>query len=330
MKPFSELTVRGQARRLRPLAFKALTRYDLDVDRLDLVRNDLNGIFRVRTTGGPSYLLRIARPGLHDEATLRAEADWLRALAGETDIPTPKPVPASDGEVVVTASAPGVPEPRHCLLFSWLPGRHLQGGASASQAEKLGHLMARLHDHTERWQPPDSFRVRTLDKLYAFGDPAGLLREQNRELFDSRTRALIADVEQRVRAELDRNFASSEPQIIHADLHWWNVKIYRGRLQPLDFEDLAWGFPVQDIAVSLAYTQRDERFPALRDAFRRGYTATRPWPEAREGQIDLLMLHRVFEIFNYLIASDFPRREGWFPRTMDNIRSRYQDLRAAG
>jgi len=47
MKPYSTLTVRGQARRLRALALNALTHYALDVTCLRLVSNDLNGIFRI-------------------------------------------------------------------------------------------------------------------------------------------------------------------------------------------------------------------------------------------------------------------------------------------
>ena len=42
-------------------------------------------------------------------------------------------------------------------------------------------------------------------------------------------------------------------RILHNDLHQWNVRIYRGRLSPIDFEDLMWGWPVQDIATTLYY-----------------------------------------------------------------------------
>ena len=50
MKPYRNLTERGQARRLRPLAWNALQQYDLDVARLRLVTNDMNGIFRLDTS----------------------------------------------------------------------------------------------------------------------------------------------------------------------------------------------------------------------------------------------------------------------------------------
>src|SRR5690606_23955825 len=126
LKPFDQLTIRGKARRLRPLALSALEQYDLDVERLELVRNDLNGIFRVRTADGRSYLLRVCLPNHHTLETLQAEVAWLQALEAEPDIAAPAPIPAANGEHIVTASAPGVPEPRRCMVFSWLPGRPFQ------------------------------------------------------------------------------------------------------------------------------------------------------------------------------------------------------------
>jgi Ser/Thr protein kinase RdoA (MazF antagonist) len=62
-----------------------------------------------------------------------------------------------------------------------------------------------------------------------------------------------------------------------------NVKVYRGRLRPLDFYEVIWGYPVQDISLTLYDLWRlreftDSRphvYAPLRDAFVQGY-ATRP------------------------------------------------------
>mgnify|MGYP001412571599 CR=1 FL=1 len=59
---WQKLTVRGQARRLRPLALAALRQYDLDVVRLRLITNNFNGIFRLDTAAGQKYILRVALP----------------------------------------------------------------------------------------------------------------------------------------------------------------------------------------------------------------------------------------------------------------------------
>ena len=326
MKPFDALTVRGKARRLRPLAYDALSQYDIDVDRIELILNDLNGIFRIRATGGQSYLLRICLPNHHEFATLQAETIWLQALDRDTDITVPKPVRARTGEFIVTAGAPGVPERRRCMVFSWLRGTTLRQSPTPEQFEQLGRLMARMHDHTDSWVPPAGFSVPRFDQIYPFGDPEGLLGERHRGVFDAETQEMIATIEDRVRNELTRLYDSGRPQVVHGDLHWHNVKVYRGRLQPLDFEDLATAFPIQDIAISQFYSLRNPRFPELRRAFRNGYSASRAWPEAFDGQMDLLMVHRGIDLFNYLLTADFPDREQWFPAFIEDIHGPYREM----
>ncbi len=230
----------------------------------------------------------------------------------------------------MTASAPGVPEARRCVLFSWLPGRDLHRSATPDEYEQQGRLMALLHEQAEHWQPPPTFQVRTLNQLYPFGDPSGLLGAAHRGYFEADTLSLILDMEDKIGSELERMYRESTPQVIHADLHWGNVKINRGKLQPLDFEDLAWGFPIQDIAISLFYSLNDERFPLLREAFQRGYTAVRGWPEEFDGQLDLLIVHRGIDLFNYLLTVDFPGQDRWFPSFVGNIHGRYQEMVEAG
>ena len=61
MKSFGELSERGQARRLRPLALAALARYDLEVTGLRLISNGWNCVYRVDTTDGPQDI-RVSRP----------------------------------------------------------------------------------------------------------------------------------------------------------------------------------------------------------------------------------------------------------------------------
>lgn len=328
MKQFADLTTAGKARRLRPLAFNALTNYSFEVDRLELVRNDLNGIFRVRTTTGDSYLLRVCLPDHHTLETLESEIIWLQALEEAEGITAPAPIPTRNGEMIVTASADGVPEERRCVLFSWLPGRNLQYTPTPEGFEKLGRLMARLHDHTDRWRPPPEFRVRTYNRLYPMGDPEGLLGARLRCAFDAETAALIAGMETRIVAELERLYREYSPQVIHTDLHVGNVKSYRGRLQPLDFEDLAWGLPVQDAAITFFYSMRAERFPELRRAFERGYASLRDWPEEYPGQVDLLIVHRALELHNYMLSTGFPGKERWLPAFIQNVRGRYREMLA--
>ena len=60
MKPFDQLTERGQLRRLRSLALTALAAYDVDVARVEFVAVHTNTLFRVRSADGQKHQDRAA------------------------------------------------------------------------------------------------------------------------------------------------------------------------------------------------------------------------------------------------------------------------------
>ena len=125
-RPFYSLSNRGQARRLRALALEALKLYDLPVDRLRLITNSFNGIFRVDTRDGRKLVLRVTWPeGGHSREGTCAEMAWLDALSRQTSLRVPRPAAARSGELVVEAAADGVPQPRLVTIFSWVDGINL-------------------------------------------------------------------------------------------------------------------------------------------------------------------------------------------------------------
>lgn len=66
---------------------EALASYNLDVARLRLIMNDVNGIFRIDAADGSRFILRVTAPeGGHGIDHVAAEMDWLAALARDTDL----------------------------------------------------------------------------------------------------------------------------------------------------------------------------------------------------------------------------------------------------
>ncbi len=309
-KPFESLHPRGQARRLHALARAALEQYALDVTRLRRVGTFTNTLFRVWTAEGASYAVRVCRPGWRTDTDLLSEALWLQALARETDIPVPQPLPARDGRLLVTAAAAGVPEPRRCTVQRWLPGTPLEKRLTEDNLAKMGELFARLHAHAAGFAPPPGFTQRQLDTLYARGEEAVLWGEACRDAFTDRTRAAL----QRAQAAAQKALAGlyADPagrRVIHNDLWHGNIKVYRGRLCPLDFEDTVWGYPVQDLAMALQDLMKDvsaEVFGPLRQALRRGYARHAPWPERYAGEIDALGAGRLVWVANYVARYERP------------------------
>jgi Ser/Thr protein kinase RdoA (MazF antagonist) len=87
-------------------------------------------------------------------------------------------------------------------------------------------------------------------------------------------------------------------RVLHGDLHSWNVKVTGGRVVAFDFEDLMWGWPVQDIATTLYYWWGRDDFQLLRSAFRQGYETVAPWPDATGDEVDTFIVGRALVIAN--------------------------------
>jgi Ser/Thr protein kinase RdoA (MazF antagonist) len=333
LKDFYQLTARGRALWLRRLALAALERYDLDVKRVRLVTNETNGIFRVDAADGQKVILRVSDPkGCHGLDEIRSEMTWLAALGRDTDLGVPRPLTTRTGALATTVETTGVPEPRHCVVFSWLPGSDLADRFTPENARRFGEFSALLHDHAASFTPPPGFRVRTLDRVFPYTDPTFpfvepvvLFEGTDRELVPPQRRQVFQRASERVQAALDELYADETGlRVTHNDLHQWNVKVHRGKLYGLDFEDLAWGYPVQDVATTLYYIEGLDREDELIEAFKRGYTSHSEWPERYPGQIATFMRGRDLMLANYVVCAQDSDYRQMAPRYLARAERRLQ------
>ncbi|HLT21048.1 MAG TPA: phosphotransferase [Thermomicrobiales bacterium] len=324
MQPFAFLTEQGRARRMRPLAFAALEHYGFDVRRLRLVNNETNCTFRVDTEDGQTFALRISVPDIRTLAETRAEIAWLGALARESDIPVARPIPTRTGEFIVEAGARGVPEPRRCVLFEWVRGRTVGERPTRPQLREFGRLIARLHSFGASYRPPTPEAVRRMDQFFPLGGPDVLLNEDTRALLSPQGYDRLREMRAAVERELAWLYGRDEPpSILHGDFHWWNVMAYRDTLRPIDFEDLCWGYPIQDLAISAYYTAPGEHEEVFRAEVRRGYEEIAPWPELYPSQLDLHRVHRALDLFNFVLGSTYRHDQQLMEHFLDRIQGHH-------
>jgi Ser/Thr protein kinase RdoA (MazF antagonist) len=299
----------------------------LDVARLRLVTNDMNGIFRIDTRDGRKFILRVTLPeGGHTRDHVAAEMDWLAALARDTNLSVPRPLPARDGSLVVEAAASGVPEARLCEIFSWVNGKDLAENISEVSMSKLGELMAGLHLHALTYHPPSKLSLLRFDRVFPFPEPVVLFEEQFSPLFPAERRVVYEKAIAWAQDSIDGLKASGEPmRILHNDLHQWNVRNARGVLSPIDFEDLMLGWPVQDIATTLYYFDA-ETYEALRGAFEEGYTRHSPWPERRAGEIDSFIAARGLGLANFILNDPNPAWKEQAGEFIEHVEKRLRGL----
>jgi Ser/Thr protein kinase RdoA (MazF antagonist) len=318
MKPFNQLTNRGKARRLRELALNALDQYEFEVVDIQLIGMRVNTVFRVRTIDGPSYIIRICGLGWRTIVDLQSEIAWLRALSRDTDIGAPEPQPTRNGDFIVRARAEGVPEARHCVVLSWIPGTLLGARLTEANLYKMGVLFGRMHEHAADFTPPQGFTQRKADTIYACGERDVLFDDPYRDAFTPRTQEIFERTRANINEAFERLYANPTGfRVIHNDLHHNNVKIHRGCLRPFDFEHTMWGYPVQDFAVAiqgLMIRVGCDEFEPLQRAFRAGYESRIEWPERYEGQIDAFRAGRMMWVANYIAQFERERLSEYIDR----------------
>lgn len=298
---FAALSDKAKGRRLKVLAERALEQYDLDITRVHMLSNSWNCVFRVESEQG-AWVIRVAAPMHgHSPVRMRSEALLLKALSDQTRLRVPAPLPNRDGELWTQASAKEVPEPRDCVVFSWVRGADLADSIGPRAYRKMGRLIAELHDFGEQFTPPPGFEAMTYDRVFHYPGPITLLES------DPDLGSYHDDVEEAIGHTDSRiAFVNARDGVIitHGDLHQWNVKLYKGVAQPIDFEDHQYAAPLLDVATSLYYIRWRDDYDELAAAYRAGYEETRPWVEQEPGEVDRLMFSRSADLFN-CFTTDF-------------------------
>ena len=331
---FFELTAAGRARRVRRAAMAALDAYDLDVARVRLVTNETNGIFRVDGTDGRRFVLRVGRGGTigHTPTEVRSETEWLGALARDTDLRVPAPVANRDGEAVTRVEVSGVPGARDCVLFHWVPGRQLDDDLRPDTMAAYGALAASLHEHAATFRPSPEFGVVRYDRVFPFDQPV-ILFDPTRTSFVTDAQRDVFRAGAEVVARAIESLRAGEPaRVLHGDLHRWNVLVDRrsGGAAPavaaIDFEDLCWGWPVQDLAIALYYLHEEPTYPEILAAFRAGYESVRPWPDVTGAEIATFIAGRAIVLANDVELLEDPEVRAEAPAYMARFERRVRRL----
>ena len=317
VRAFDDLTTRGRIRRLRELALDALDQYDLEVGRCSFVARAFNTVFRVDATNGATFALRVS-PSLriHADGCELAEAAWLAALRRDANLAVPQVIRARDGSVVVWASTVGVPDARSCVLFEWVRGRRLREGLRADLVRKFGELTAVVHEHGAGYvsEPPPGALVADRVLYFRVAPRLEKLRPAYGSLFD--------DAVARAQQALDALWQSPphRAHLLHGDLQSGNVMVHRHAVTLIDFQDLIWGFDVQDVSIALLAVEQHGDTGSWADAFRAGYEAVRPWPDTDPDTDAALRAARHLNILNFGMSVGGPDVDAFIARRAAAIR----------
>jgi Ser/Thr protein kinase RdoA (MazF antagonist) len=303
---FAKLTTEDQVASLLPLAQEIIDGYDLGECQIESINHEYNSTFKVTTANGEKYALRINVNSGRTLEQLRAEIFFVEHLLANSNLKLPSPVVNRQGSPISSAFHVLLNQELHAVLFSWLEGEEPGDEPTLEQARATGVLMAKMHQATVGVSLPKEASLHTAtDPLWKTED---LISKS--EFADANSQVLIVKALQRIQDVQTQLFETNQPQLIHADVHPWNLMWNAGELAVFDFDDCVIGLPAQDVAVTVYYFDEQEHI----DEFLAGYTSVQPLPEVTEDQAEVLKLQRRLYLLNYLHETSNPEHTEMIPK----------------
>lgn len=318
---FAALDSESQKLSISSFVSSIIARYPLKVQSIECINFEFNATFRVTTTAGDRFALRVNINSRRTLANLAGEVELVRHLQKHSNITLPGPVPMIDGAFFGSGFHDESGRSLNFVLYSWIDGVELGTQPSLEHVRSLGAILAKMHNATESCSFPEGAK---LDDLR---DP---LWNQTNNLVGSasslsvRDQMSISEVLTEIDQFIENLYANGAPQPIHADLHGWNVLVSDEGLAILDFDDCALGYPLQDFATTMYYLDTDEQDLALRE----GYESVRPLPTYSARDMQLLLLQRRIVLLNYLAETSTPSHREIFPEYLKETLERISRFRS--
>lgn len=276
---------------------QALTLWGLAGAEVRLIATRENHVYRV-DHGGQLFALRLHRVGYRSDAELWSELQWMASVA-KGGLHVPAPVASTSGEILHVVGGVQVD------VLTWLIGAPLgcTGEDLVTPDRKglfrgLGREMARLHEVSDRWVPPEGFTRCAWDRAGLLGEAPLWGRFWENPTLSDEDQALFREVRRRADEELTRIGEGLDYGLIHADLVRENVMVDGDRLQLIDFDDSGFGYRLFDLATTLLKNRNEADYPDLRAALIEGYRSVRALDLAA---LDLFMLLRATTYVGWII-----------------------------
>ncbi len=284
---------------LTALAQRALARYPAVLQgKLTLLCRSENATFLL-VTGSQRYALRLHRGGYHQKADIHSELLWLNALR-ETGIEVPEAVYDSRGETVQTLTlADG--QVRYAVLFHWIEGEMPTTDVDPRAFQQLGHITARLHQHSRHWQKPEGFQRIIWDHHTMVSPQSHWGHWQDAPNLRVSDRAIVAQVIERVGYELvGYGKGTDRYGLIHADLRLTNLLLHHGETRVIDFDDCGFGWYLHDLAAAISFVEHHPRAAEWIEHWIHGYEQVAHLSDEAIALLPTLLIQRRIQLLAWV------------------------------
>jgi len=193
-----------------------------------------NRVYDIEMEEGPHVIVKFYRPGRWSRETIQAEHDFLKALE-ENEIPVVGPLRDEIGQSIFEIN--GV----MFAIFPKRPGR-LEPELTKEQLTRLGRFLARLHNVGATIKAAPRLR---LDPQTYGRDPLKFLRDGNFIPLELASR--FAAIVTQICDTIAPRFEEARYVLLHGDCHSGNILWNRDDPYFIDFDDMLYAPPVQDL-----------------------------------------------------------------------------------
>ena len=273
-------------------------RYSLGSDiKCFLLYRGINDVYLV-VAGGKNYALRAWRKTWRDVSHVDYELQFL-AFLKERGFSASSAVPQTDGSLWF--SCPAAEGERPLALYDWAPGQKFSDCLDETIAQKIGGMLAKMHQLGSEWIGPEH-RFTTQNAKEYLGCMPALMDFAYDRPDVLRDYPIIADgLAQRLDELVDRGIPMG---VCHRDFHPSNVHVdEEGQITFLDFDAIGEDFLMQDVQ-NYAWGNHFYDFPQrYAEAFEAGYQNVRPFSAEENENKDLFLMAKALRLLSGMALS---------------------------
>jgi len=271
----------------------------------------------------PVGLTSLAEKNLYFNNIL-AEIEFVNFLARVQGIKVPRPIANGNDRYISSMVHRDSGRTIYGVLYSWLEGEEIGDEPNHEQLFSVGAAMATMHQSSRDFRLSNASALPTFSD-WLWGTEDYLLSEKT--LLNSEQFNLVSRAVKEIEIHMNELFETTKIQVIHGDLHGWNLMWHEGQLSIFDFDDCGFGIPHQDLAVTLYYLDTlDQEASVIA-----GYQSVCTLPEYSKAQMDSLLLQRRLVLLNYLYETRNAEHKAMLPvyleKTMERIAKFLNDVR---
>ncbi len=291
----------------RQTAREALKYWNLETAELHLLKHRENTVFRVDPGNGQApCVLRVHRTEYHSDSALQSELMWMAAL-NESGIECPLAINTTDGRPFVHVVSPLSDMTHQVSMVTWVEGKpfddlgKVERGVIPETCERyraLGALAGKLHNQSQRWNPPAGFTRHAWDEEGLLGENPNWGRFWEHPVLTAGQRRQILKARTVLKALLKQLGKAPERYgLIHSDFLPENILCDKDTLRLIDFDDSGYGWHLFEMATSLFPQLSQPYFDQIQQAYVEGYRTER---ELSADDLEILPAFLMIRGFSYL------------------------------